>query len=141
MRKKIIIINIFLIFMLVFNNNFCCTTHAIEKENFSNTDYINQVDSPEKLQKDLILSVFSPYIAKAIENYYGEPRQFDLWDAKILNIKRLNKGSFNFEIIISVTTFKGAHNPPYGLEITTIKIDDSGISVIDFKHQKPIKVN
>ncbi|MCW6089668.1 DUF3888 domain-containing protein [Clostridium sporogenes] len=81
------------------------------------------------------MRVFSPYIAKSIENYYGEPRQFDLWDAKIINIKQLGSESFNFEIIISVTTFKGAHNPPYGLETVTIKLDDSGTHIINFNHQ------
>jgi hypothetical protein len=120
---------------VVFNNNFRCTAYAAHQINYSNTEYINQIDSPEKLQTDLLLSIFSPYVATAIENYYGEPRQFDLWNAKILNIKRLKKGSFNFEIIISVKTFKGAHNPPYGLETTTIRVDDLGIHVIDFNHQ------
>lgn len=136
MRKKLIITNIILILMLAFTNNFYCNTSIVEKKFFSNPDCINQVEAQEKLQNDLLLRVFSPYIAKAIENYYGEPRQFDLWNAKISNIKRLHKGSFNFKIMISVTTFKGAHNSPYGLETITLKIDDLGIHVIDFQHQK-----
>lgn len=67
---------------------------------------------------------------------YVEPRQFDLWDAKILNIKRLQKASFAFQIIISVTTFIGPHKSPYGLETTIVRVDDAGIHVVDFKHEK-----
>lgn len=136
MRKKFVIISSFLIILLVFSNNFCCNIYAAEKVNYLNNGYMNQIDSPEKLQTDLLIRIFSPYIGKAIENYYGEPRQFDLWNAKILKINRLQQGSFNFEIKISVKTFKGPHNPPYGLETTTIRIDDFGIRVIDFKHKK-----
>ncbi|MBV7273871.1 DUF3888 domain-containing protein [Clostridium sp. PL3] len=82
-----------------------------------------------------MLRFFSPYIKSAIESYYGEPRQFDLWDAKITSIKRLEFGSFNFETTISVTTFKGPPNPPYGLDMVTIRIDDTGIHVVNFKHK------
>ncbi|WP_080490461.1 DUF3888 domain-containing protein [Clostridium sporogenes] len=53
----------------------------------------------------------------------------------MINIKRLEPGSFNFEIKISVTTFKGSHNPPYGLETVTIKLDDSGKHIVNFKHE------
>lgn len=136
MSKKFIIISAFLIILLVFSNNFCCNVYAAEKTNYLNNVYINQIDSPEKLQTDLLVTVFSPYISKAIENYYGEPRLFDLWDAKILSIKRLQEGSFDFETKIAVKTFKGPHNPPYGLEITTIRVDTFGIRVIDFNHTK-----
>lgn len=136
MSKKFVIISAFLIILLIFSNNFCCKVYAAEKTNYLNNVYINQIDSPEKLQTDLLIRMFSPYISKAIENYYGEPRQFDLWSAKILSIKRLQQGSFNFEIKIAVRTFKGPHNPPYGLEITTIRVDTFGIRVIDFNHTK-----
>lgn len=120
---------------MVFTNGFYSATYAKSNNTFFNAVYINENESQQKLENDLLLSIFSPYIAKAIENYYGEPRQFDLWDAKIISIKRLEPGSFYFEITISVTTFKGPHNPPYGLETTTIRLDATGIHVVDFKHK------
>ncbi|MBZ1331146.1 DUF3888 domain-containing protein [Clostridium botulinum] len=118
---------------ITFSTKSYCTVYA--NNSVMNTSTITENESQKKLENDLILRVFSPYIAKAIENYYGEPRQFDLWDAKIINLKRLEPGSFNFEIKISVTTFKGPHNPPYGLETVTIKVDDSGTHVVNFNHK------
>ncbi|MBO0576136.1 DUF3888 domain-containing protein [Clostridium botulinum] len=118
---------------IVFTVRCYSTVHA--NSSLTNTSIITEKESQKNLENDLILSVFSPYVAKAIENYYGEPRQFDLWDAKIINIKRLEPGSFNFEIKISVTTFKAPHNPPYGLETVTIKVDDSGKHIVNFKHE------
>lgn len=76
----------------------------------------------------------------AINNYYNESRQFDLFDAKVLNIERLRKGSFYFKITIQVVTFIGPHNPPYGIETITILQDTKGIRVIDFKHEEYKKV-
>ncbi|EJO5348326.1 DUF3888 domain-containing protein [Clostridium botulinum] len=133
MKKKLVIIITIVFFIIVFSNISCHPLYP--KPPIINTCNINQNKSTSKLENDLLLRFFSPYIAKAIENYYGEPRQLDLWDAKIINIKRLEPESFNFEITISVTTFKGAHNPPYGLETITIKLDDYGPHIINFNHQ------
>lgn len=136
MRKKSVIIFTIILFTITFTNR-CYATPYDAKYNstFLKAANINQDESKEKLKNDLLLSVFTPYISKAIENYYGELRQFDLWDAKIISIKRLEPGSFNFETAVSVTTFKGPHNPPYGLEVVTIRIGDTGINVVDFKHK------
>ncbi|KRU25951.1 hypothetical protein VT91_12150 [Clostridium sporogenes] len=133
MKKKLVIIMTIMFLTITFSTKSYCTVYA--NNSVMNTSTITENESQKKLENDLILRVFSPYIAKAIENYYGEPRQFDLWDAKIINLKRLEPGSFNFEIKISVTTFKGPHNPPYGLETVTIKVDDSGTHVVNFNHK------
>ena len=79
------------------------------------------------------MRLLSPYIYKAIKNYYGEIRQYT--DAKIINIKRLEPGSFNFETTVSVLTFTGPHNPPYGLETITIRFGSECVDIIDFKHK------
>lgn len=100
-------------------------------------DYLNDIsESTEELYKDFLLSRLSSYMIDAINNYYNESRQFDLFDAKVLNIERLRKGSFYFKITIQVVTFIGPHNPPYGIETITILQDTKGIRVIDFKHEE-----
>lgn len=88
MRKKLVIIFTTILFTIAFTNRFYSTTYANNNNTFSNAVNINQNESQEKLENDLLLSVFTPYISKAIENYYRELRQFDLWDAKIISIKR-----------------------------------------------------
>lgn len=82
------------------------------------------------LYKEYILSSLYPHIRRAIEEYYGESRQY--MNAEILDIKKENG---NYELKVRVTTFMGPHNPPYGLETMTIVNDGSGIYVKDFIHE------
>ncbi len=133
MKKKLVIIITIIFLIIVLSNK---SYYKVYANSFMiNVPTITENESQRKLKNDLLFRILSPYIDKAIENYYGESRQFDLWDAKITNIKRLQPGSFNFEITVSVTTFKGPHNPPYGLEIVTIKFDDFGIHILNFNHK------
>ncbi|MGO5067426.1 DUF3888 domain-containing protein [Clostridium sporogenes] len=133
MKKKLVIIITIIFLTIVLSNK---SYYKVYANSFMiNVPTITENESQRKLENDLLLRILSPYIDKAIENYYGESRQFDLWNAKITNIKRLEPGSFNFEITVSVTTFKGPHNPPYGLETVTIKFDNFGTHIINFNHK------
>ena len=49
---------------------------------------INLQENEEELYHDIIVTLISPQVQKAILNYYGEEYLFDLWDVKILNIQR-----------------------------------------------------
>lgn len=92
-------------------------------------------DSREKTIQDFLLAILSPYIDQAIEQYYGERKQYALYIAKIVDIRRFSeKGQFNFEIKVKVMTFEGPHNPPYGFETITIVNDSSKITVTKFEH-------
>ncbi|MBU3202078.1 DUF3888 domain-containing protein [Clostridium estertheticum] len=88
----------------------------------------------EELYKNSILSLTYPYVSKAIENYYGVPKQFDLFDAKILSIKKSSE-KFEFDIVVQVITFTGAHNPPRGVETVTVRTSPIGNEVIYFNHK------
>ncbi|AFS77676.1 hypothetical protein Curi_c06020 [Gottschalkia acidurici 9a] len=92
-------------------------------------------ESKENLYKDFLLTFLSSYIADSITEYYGYSKSFDLWDAKVLSLERLEQGLYYFKIIVQVKTFQGAHNPPYGIETVTIQQDVHGIKVIDFIHE------
>jgi hypothetical protein len=72
-------------------------------------------------------------LSSEVDKYYGYPKQFDF--EKILSIKKhsyLNE----YEIIIEVETFTGAHNPPYGKETITIVTSAMGTKVVNFKHDE-----
>lgn len=133
MHKKSVYTFIVAIILIIFLNN--CTTFAKQNIISGYHNNFSQVQSKGKLQTDFILRLLSPYIDKAIKNYYGEIRQYGLWNAKIINIKRLEPGSFNFEATVSVITFTGPHNPPYGLETITIRFGGENVDIIDFKHE------
>lgn len=117
MKKLLIILMLFLLCPI------SITAHAGEQEN------------QEQLAYDTLLTTLSPHITKAILNYYGEPKQYGLYDAKILNIKRLDEGSFVFDVIVQIKTFEHAHNPPYGLETITMHVDSSDVTVSKYEHK------
>lgn len=82
-----------------------------------------QSEQPDyKLIYDTLITTLYPSIDKEIINYYGYPKQFGLYDAKILSIKREHEGGFSFNAKVQVSTFEHAHNPPYGKETMTFNI-------------------
>ena len=95
-----------------------------------------QSEQPDyKLIYDTLLTTLEPSIQKEIINYYGYPKQYGLYDAKILSIIREPEGQFSFTVKVQVTTFEHAHDPPYGKETMTFKIDPFGVKTISFKHE------
>lgn len=81
---------------------------------------------------DALLSLLFPYIGDAIKNYYGNDKLF--MNAKILEVTRLQSAQYYFKVKLQVTTFEGAHNPPYGIETITIVLDDK-TRVTQFEHK------
>ena len=82
----------------------------------------------------VILILLSPYIDKAIDEYYGEFRQNALYDAKIDLIER-NGTDFSYTVTVSVPTFDGPHNPPYGLETIVFSLKPGGkVTTLDYRH-------
>lgn len=77
MNKKILLL---LILILLFINY---STTSIQADTA-----INLQENEEELYHDIIVTLISPQVQKAILNYYGEEYLFDLWDVKILNIQR-----------------------------------------------------
>ena len=140
--KKILVILSFVLLSVYIDN------HQMVMEKPSNEDLYNdalltvtsgnldsQSEQPDyKLIYDTLLTTLEPSIQKEIINYYGYPKQYGLYDAKILSIIR-HEGQFSFIAKIQVTTFEHAHDPPYGKETMTFKIDPFGVKTIDFQHE------
>jgi uncharacterized membrane protein len=57
----------------------------IPKNVFSNNIYANIEEETiqQELYKGSLLSFLDPYISSAVDKYYGYPKQYDLYDAKI----------------------------------------------------------
>ncbi|WP_052427490.1 DUF3888 domain-containing protein [Neobacillus niacini] len=88
-----------------------------------------------QLRDDLIYILLTPLINKEIEKHYGKPKQF--YNKKILQIKKLEQGSYYFDVTVQVTTFEGAHNPPNDLvTITFSNHRYPGWRAIDFKSRR-----
>ncbi|MGE7694479.1 DUF3888 domain-containing protein [Lysinibacillus sp. NPDC094177] len=87
-----------------------------------------------KLMYDTLITILNPSIEKEIINYYGNLKQYGLYDAKILSIIREHNSQFSFIIEVQVTTFEHAHDPPFGTETMTFEVRPNGIKTISFKH-------
>jgi hypothetical protein len=88
--------------------------------------------------QDFVKQCIGPAVNKAVDAYYGEKRRVAYWQMDILDIKRISKGSYWFEITVRVKTSKGSLNPPYGIETITLsnmtKPGEGDYKVIRFVH-------
>ena len=95
----------------------------------------SQNDVDNKLLNDTLLTTLDPYIEEGIVNYYGYLKQYGLYDAKVLSIKRNEEGGFSFTVKVLVNTFESAHNPPYGKETVTFNISPMGVKRVNYYHE------
>ena len=121
------------------NSNYACAEIFDESASVAGFVYkeavaINEdtVVSPEATATIALL--LNPYIGVAIDDYFGEPTQYALYDATVKEISQVKK-DFIYKITISVPTFHGAHNPPYGIETMTFTIQSGGAVLNDYVHQ------
>jgi hypothetical protein len=119
---------------MLFTIVFALSYKNVYAYNNNHTEQLTICLEQKELYKNSIFSLTYPYISKAIDNYYGVPKQFGLDDAKILSIKRPTE-RFEFDITIQVITFTGAHNPPRGIETITVRTSPIGNEVIYFNHK------
>lgn len=137
--KKILVILFFVLLSIHINN------HQVFAERLPNGDIDvlltlisekNDVQSEQpdyKLIYDTLITILFPSIDKEIINFYGYGKQFE--EAKILSIKRVHEGSYDFNVEVQVTTFEHAHDPPNGKETMTFNISPFGVKTIKFQHE------
>lgn len=84
---------------------------------------------------DTLITSLSPYIDKAVTQYYGYPKQSALFWTKILNIKREQQSGYSFTVKLQVRTFEHAHSSPIGIETLTMSVSPLGVKLISYEHQ------
>lgn len=87
--------------------------------------------SPETTEQVLLRLLFHP-AHDAIEEYYGEPRQF--WKDSILSIQKVPDTPY-YEVVMQAETFYGPHNPPYGIETMTFNVSYGNVELKGFEHK------
>ena len=95
--------------------------------------YAQSEQADDQLIRDTLISILNPFIEKEIDHYYGYPKQYGLYDVKILKI--VKESQFSFKVSVEVITFEHAHSPPYSKEIITFEISPSGVSTIHYIHE------
>ena len=85
----------------------------------------------EFLERQVMISL-SPQIHEAVNKYYGELRGYDL--EKIIDVKAIE--FLEYEIKIQISTFVGPHNPPYGLDVVTVRYRNlCDGKVVNYEHK------
>ncbi|MGE7920470.1 DUF3888 domain-containing protein [Viridibacillus sp. NPDC093762] len=96
----------------------------------------DEVRSEEKHSdsSDVLIALLDPYASKEINKKYPN-RSHALWNAKILEIKRLSGRYSQYDFIVKVKydTYTGPFNPPEGPVTITFNVTTSGVSVTEFR--------
>lgn len=93
----------------------------------------SQKEISEDVSEQIILRLLNQSITAAVDDYYGEHRQY--WQQNLFSLQKLPQSPY-YEVTIQVETFYGAHNPPYGIETMVFHIGIFGeIQLVDFDHQ------
>ncbi|TDL76128.1 DUF3888 domain-containing protein [Peribacillus frigoritolerans] len=88
-----------------------------------------------QLRDDLIFILIYPSIQQELKKQYGEIKQSNC--ANITQIKKLQHGSYLFNVTVQVRTFEGAHNPQYDLVTITFSNEKTlDWQAIDFKSKR-----
>lgn len=95
--------------------------------------YSQSEQADEQLIRDTFITILNPFIEKEIDHYYGYPKQYGLYDVKILKI--VKESQFSFKVSVEVTTFEHAHSPPYSKEIITFEVSPTGVSTLRYIHE------
>lgn len=95
--------------------------------------YAQSEQADEQLIRDTFITILNPFIEKEIDHYYGYPKQYGLYDVKILKI--VKESQFSFKVSVEVTTFEHAHSPPYCKEIITFEVSPTGVSTLRYIHE------
>lgn len=95
--------------------------------------YAQSEQADEQLIRDTFITILNPFIEKEIDHYYGYPKQYGLYDVKILKIIR--ESQFSFRVDVEATTFEHAHSPPYSKEIITFEVSPTGVSTLRYIHE------
>ncbi|MEA4964604.1 MAG: DUF3888 domain-containing protein [Oscillospiraceae bacterium] len=69
----------------------------------------------------------------AIEEYYGEPRQY--WQDRILRVRKVPDTPY-YEVVMQAETFDGLHNPPYGMETMTFYVSYGDVILKSYEHRE-----
>ncbi|WP_260434442.1 DUF3888 domain-containing protein [Bacillus amyloliquefaciens] len=123
MRKNLFIICFFIMFSFLFSD-------STAAQNYNKRDMY-----------DSYITLLNPYARKVIKEEYG------LYDAKVVSIKRVNRGrtegekrindgSFDFIVKVQYRTFTGPHNPPETIETVTFRVIPSGVKVVNHTSKK-----
>lgn len=101
----------------------------------TNATYAQEITDSEN-KDELIITLLTPEIVKAIEEYYGHTRGFEIGDSHIRIVKRGDGQNWNVFIVeVKVDTFEGPHND-YFTEYLTFTVKPFSVTLDDYRHSE-----
>ncbi|MFD0698141.1 DUF3888 domain-containing protein [Paenibacillus sp. GCM10027628] len=98
----------------------------------------------ESTNRDLILTLLTPYISKEIEKYYDKtlkyPPTYAPWFGTEITVKRTEPRRFEFLVTVKAEPYVGAHNSVGVDEITFLVSVTDGVKTIKYVHLKDYKL-
>lgn len=90
----------------------------------------------ENILEDAVIDLLLPQMYTAVNKHYGTTEGIGLMCERVVDIKKLNPGSWAFEAKLEVLTFTGAHNPLDFFTITVKKDESNMWTLQDYKVRK-----
>lgn len=110
-------------------------TSGVMLSNIGKTE-TDKVSAEEKHSDsyDVLLVLLDPEARKVINKEYPN-RSYALFDAEILQVKRLTGGysNYDFTVKIKYDTYTGPLNPPQGPITITFHVTTEGVSVVEIQ--------
>lgn len=84
---------------------------------------------------DFLITLLGSNIINTLDDYYGKPRSFQMKNAEILEVRKVEEGMY-FIITIRVRNFDKRTNNDYGIDTMTLANTSEGAHLLDFQHIK-----
>ncbi|CAG7839173.1 DUF3888 domain-containing protein [Clostridium haemolyticum] len=84
---------------------------------------------------DFLITLLGSNIINTLDDYYGKPRSFQMKNAEVLEVRKVEEGMY-FIITIRVRNFDKRTNNDYGIDTMTLANTSEGAHLLDFQHIK-----
>ncbi|WP_080745796.1 DUF3888 domain-containing protein [Clostridium novyi] len=91
-------------------------------------------DGDKDAYNDFLITLLGSNIVSTLNEYYGEPRVFNLKGAKILELKKVEEDGLYFVVTLTVRNSDRKTNSKNAIDTMILASTIDGIHVIDFKH-------
>lgn len=87
----------------------------------TSTSYASEEQSKrEDVLEDALIDLLQPQMYQAVQKQFGTTTGIAFQCLKVVDIKKLEQGSWLFEATLEGMTYTGAHNPPYYIFTVTV---------------------
>lgn len=96
----------------------------------------NTAATRENILEDAVIDLLEPLMYSAVNKHYGTAKGIGFMCERVVDIKKLNPGSWAFEAKLEGLTFTGAHNPLDVFTVTVKKDESNKWTLQDYKVRK-----